>query len=95
MKAGGEIYTATKSANRAFSESIRRSVQECGIKVTLVEPGRTGSDMIDESVEEQREKEARLEMMKAEDVAEAVCFCFGLSKRANISSLQIEPSRHQ
>jgi NADP-dependent 3-hydroxy acid dehydrogenase YdfG len=95
LKAGGEIYTATKSANRAFSEAIRKSVQECGIKVTLVEPGKTGSDMIDESAEEQREKEAALEMMKAEDVANAVCFCLTQSRRAVITSLQIEPFRRQ
>ena len=44
-KAGGEIYTATKAANQAFSESIRKSIQGDGIKVTLVEPGKTGSDI--------------------------------------------------
>ena len=95
LKAGGEIYTATKSAVRAFSESIRKSIQECGIKVTLVEPGKTGSDMIEIPVEEQKEKEAMLEMMKAEDVAEAVFFCLRQSRRAVITSLQIEPFRHQ
>jgi NADP-dependent 3-hydroxy acid dehydrogenase YdfG len=95
LKAGGEIYTATKSAIRAFSGSIRKSIQECGIKVTLVEPGKTGSDMIEVPVEEQREKEAVLEMMKAEDVAEAVCFCLTQSRRAVITSLRIEPFRHQ
>ncbi|HEX2746561.1 MAG TPA: SDR family oxidoreductase [Verrucomicrobiales bacterium] len=95
LKAGGEIYTATKSANRAFSESIRKSVQDCGIKVTLVEPGKTGSDMIELPDEEKREQQAVLEMMKAEDVAEAVCFCLTLPRRAVITSLQIEPFRHQ
>lgn len=95
LKAGGEVYTATKAAIRGFSESIRKSVQECGIKVTLIEPGKTGTDLIDESIEEQREKEALLEMLKAEDVAEAVCFCLTQSRRAVITSLQIEPFRHQ
>ena len=95
LKAGGEIYTATKSAVRGFSESIRKTVQECGIKVSLIEPGKTGTDLIEVSLEEQREKEALLEMLKAEDVAEAVCFCLRQSRRAVITSLQIEPFRHQ
>ncbi len=95
LKAGGEIYTATKSAVRGFSESIRKTVQECGIKVSLIEPGKTGTDLIEASLEEQREKEALLEMLKAEDVAEAVCFCLRQSRRAVITSLQIEPFRHQ
>lgn len=95
LNAGGEIYTATKAAIRGFSESIRKTVQDCGIKVTLIEPGKTGSDLIEVPLEEQREKEALLEMMKAEDVAEAVCFCLTQPRRAVITSLQIEPFRHQ
>ena len=95
LKAGGEVYTATKAAVRGFSESIRKTVQEYGIKVTLIEPGKTGTDLIDDSLEQQREKEALLEMLKAEDVAEAVCFCLTQSRRAVITSLQIEPFRHQ
>ncbi len=95
LKAGGEVYTATKAAVRGFSESIRKTVQECGIKVTLIEPGKTGTDLIEVPLEEQREKEALLEMLKAEDVAEAVCFCLIQSRRAVITSLQIEPFRHQ
>ena len=95
LKAGGEIYTATKAAVHAFSESLRKSLQNSGIKVTLVEPGKTGSDLIEQSIEQQREQEALLQMLKAEDVAEAVCFCLTQSRRALITSLQIEPFRHQ
>jgi NADP-dependent 3-hydroxy acid dehydrogenase YdfG len=95
LKAGGEVYTATKAAVHALSESLRKSLQDCGIKVTLVEPGKTGSDLIDENLEEQREMEAKLEMMTAEDVAEAVCYCLTQSRRAVITSLQIEPFRRQ
>ena len=95
LKAGGEIYTATKAATHAFSESLRKSLQKCGIKVTLIEPGKTGSDLVDQSVEQQREEEALLQMLKAEDVAQAVCFCLTQSRRAVITSLQIEPFRHQ
>ena len=95
LKSGGEVYTATKAAIHALSESVRKSLQECGIKVTLIEPGKAGSDLIDEDVEEQREMEAKLEMMTAEDVAATVCYCLTQSRRAVITSLQIEPFRHQ
>jgi NADP-dependent 3-hydroxy acid dehydrogenase YdfG len=80
----------------AFSgKPCRKSLQNTGIKVTLVEPGKTGSDLIEQSIEQQREQEALLQMLKAEDVAEAVCFCLTQSRRALITSLQIEPFRHQ
>lgn len=94
-EAGGEVYTATKSAIHGFSESIRKSLQSCGIKVTLIEPGKTGSDLIEIPVSQQKEQEAMLEMLKAEDIAEAVCFCLSQPRRVAITSLQIEPFRHQ
>jgi NADP-dependent 3-hydroxy acid dehydrogenase YdfG len=94
-KAGGEVYTATKSANRAFSESLRKGVQECGIKVTLVEPGLVGTDLIEVPPAEQREQEQHLEMMRAEDIAEVVCYCLVQSPRAVVTMLQIEPFRRQ
>lgn len=95
QEAGGEVYTATKSAIRGFSESIRKTLQSSGIKVTLIEPGKTGSDMIEISNDEQRKQESMLEMLNATDVAEAVCFCLGQNRRVAITSLQIEPFRHQ
>ena len=42
LNPGGEIYTATKAGVRAFSETLRKGVEQRGIKVSLIEPGRTG-----------------------------------------------------
>jgi NADP-dependent 3-hydroxy acid dehydrogenase YdfG len=93
MEEGGEIYTATKSAIRAFSKSLRKSLQDAGIKVSLIEPGMTGTDMLDEDSEEQLEKEKKLEMLKAEDIADAVRYCLTCSPRAVVTSMQVEPLR--
>jgi NAD(P)-dependent dehydrogenase (short-subunit alcohol dehydrogenase family) len=39
------VYAATKAAIQAFSESVRKAVNEEGIKVSLIEPGSVGTDM--------------------------------------------------
>jgi len=91
MEEGGEIYTATKSAIRAFSKSLRKTLKDSGIKVSLIEPGMTGTDMLDEDSKEQQEKEAKLEMLKAEDIADAVHYCLTRSSRVVVTSIQVEP----
>jgi len=88
---GGEIYTATKAGIRAFSESLRKGVEKRGIKVSLIEPGLTGSDLHDLSVEEMEKQQDAEKMMIAEDVAACVRFCLTQPSRANVSLIQILP----
>ena len=91
LKAGGEIYTATKSAVRGFSKAFAKTVREHHIRVTLIEPGLVGSDMIEVPPEEQPEKIAQEQMLKAEDIAEAVRFCLVQPPRCAIGMIQIGP----
>lgn len=85
------IYTATKSGIQGFNEALRKEINEFGIKVSLIEPGKAGTDMQPESPEEQRTQEAELKMLKAEDVAAAVLYILLNPKRSEIVSLQIKP----
>jgi NADP-dependent 3-hydroxy acid dehydrogenase YdfG len=93
--AGGEVYTATKSAIRGLSDSLRKGVAEYGIKVSLIEPGLVGTDLIEEPVEAQREKVANLEMLTAEDIAQCICFCLAQPARCEIANVQVVPLRRQ
>ena len=88
---GESVYSATKGGLQAFSETLRKEVAERGIRVSLVEPGTTGSDMQPSSPEEQRENIARAEMLQAEDIAEAVAFILTRPERCDDVSLRIEP----
>jgi NAD(P)-dependent dehydrogenase (short-subunit alcohol dehydrogenase family) len=45
----GSTYVATKAAIQAMAESLRKTVNEDGIKVTLIEPGKVATDMVDQS----------------------------------------------
>jgi NADP-dependent 3-hydroxy acid dehydrogenase YdfG len=85
------IYVATKSAIQGFSEALRKEVNEAGIKVTLIEPGAVGTDMQPVSVPDQEEKEEKLEMLKAEDIAGAILFALCQPKRCDVVNIQIRP----
>lgn len=90
---GGSVYVATKSAIQGFAESFRQEASEMGVKVSLVEPGKTGSDMIGQDLEEQRESQEKLEMLKAEDIAVAVEYILTQPQRCNVSVLKVVPTR--
>lgn len=85
------VYVATKAGIQGFNESLRKEVNELGIKVSLIEPGLVGSDMIEEDAQEQRKKIAAMEMLKAEDIAMSVLYCLSQPRRCDVISLQIRP----
>jgi NADP-dependent 3-hydroxy acid dehydrogenase YdfG len=88
---GSSVYVATKSGIQGFSESLRKEVNESGIKVTLIEPGAVGTDMQPSTPEEQREKEKNLEMLQAEDIAYSVVYCLAQPARCDVVELKIRP----
>ena len=71
---GSDIYVATKAAIEGFSESLRKQINEYGIKVSLIEPGLVGTDMTVDQVAqpEQRQKIAEGEMLAASVTALSV-----------------------
>ena len=89
-----DIYVATKSAIRGFTSSLRKKVNEKNIKVTLIEPGSVGTNMVDETSAEQNEKQKAFTMLKAEDIAETIFFCLALPERTEIMTVQIKPFRN-
>lgn len=90
-KSGESVYVATKSAIQGFSEALGKEVNPMGIKVTLIEPGRVGTDMQEESPEEQRQMEDQLKMLKTEDIAACVLYTLTQPKRCDVISVIIRP----
>lgn len=88
---GESVYSATKAGLQAFAETLRKEVAARGLRVALVEPGTVGSDMQESSPEEQREKIARAEMLRAEDIAETIDFILSRPPRVDVVTLRVEP----
>lgn len=87
------IYAGIKYGIQGFSEALRRELGPKGIKVSLVEPGKTGSDMQypDIPIEKQREMIEEHSMLRAEDIAVGVHYLLTQPRRAVIQQLTIAP----
>lgn len=85
------VYAATKSGIAGFAEALRKELGPKGIRVTLIEPGLTGSDMIPKSPEEQREEIREEIMLRAEDIATAAHFALTQPRRAVVQQITMVP----
>jgi len=90
-------YAASKFALTAFTESLRAEVTLAGIRVCIIEPGATATEIhshikdekVRESTRQHIEKDGA---MQPEDVAAAIVFVVGLPRRVNVSQLMIRPT---
>lgn len=85
------VYVATKSGIQGFSASLRKQVNPNGIKITLIEPGATDTDMQPESTDEKRQKVNNLEMLTAADIAQAILYTLSQPERCDVVDLKLRP----
>ena len=90
-------YAASKFALTAFNESLRAEVTLAGIRVCIIEPGATATE-IHEHIKDEKVREFTRNhvekdgAMRPEDVAAAIVFVVSLPPRVNVSQLVIRPS---
>jgi NADP-dependent 3-hydroxy acid dehydrogenase YdfG len=89
--ANSDVYVATKSGLRGFTESLSKKLAEENIRVMLIEPGKVSTDFFDWSHEEREKKTSAGEAMKSEDIAEAILFALTLPERCLMAMMQIRP----
>lgn len=87
------IYAGIKYGIQGFSEALRRELGPKGIRVALVEPGKTGSDMQtpDIPTDKQRDMIRDEEMLRAEDIAVGVHYLLTQPNRTVVQQLTIAP----
>jgi NADP-dependent 3-hydroxy acid dehydrogenase YdfG len=88
---GSSVYVASKSGIQGFSESLRKEVNEKGIKVTLIEPGAVDTDMQPKSTEEKHDATENLEMLQADDIAAAVLYVINQPERCDVVDIKLRP----
>jgi NADP-dependent 3-hydroxy acid dehydrogenase YdfG len=90
-------YAASKFALTAFNESLRAEVTLAGVRVSIIEPGATATE-IHEHIKDAKVREFTRNhvekdgAMQAGDVAAAVVFVVSLPPRVNVSQLVIRPT---
>jgi NADP-dependent 3-hydroxy acid dehydrogenase YdfG len=90
-------YSTSKFGLTGMTEGLRQEVSKYGIRVCIVEPGATATEVsnsisdpvVRKSIHDHVNKEGA---MKSEDVAAAIVFVVSLPRRANVSEILIRPT---
>jgi NADP-dependent 3-hydroxy acid dehydrogenase YdfG len=91
---GGGIYQLTKHGVGVFSEALRQEVTARHVRSSLVEPGATESELVMHVREEVRNNltPAATEILKAQDIADAVVYIVTRPRRMAVNEILIRPT---
>ena len=90
-------YATSKHGVNGFTESIRQELGNDNIRVSVVEPGATESEIADSISDPTwsaaiKQHVTKGGAMKASDIADAIMFIVSLPRRANVSQILIRPT---
>jgi NAD(P)-dependent dehydrogenase (short-subunit alcohol dehydrogenase family) len=85
------IYVATKSGVEGFAASLRKELNDKGIRVTLIQPGAVDTDMQPQSTAEKKSAAEQHEMLYAADIAAAVIYALSQDERCNVAEVRLKP----
>jgi NADP-dependent 3-hydroxy acid dehydrogenase YdfG len=98
-RTGNGVYSATKHAMGAFSESLRQEVTGRHVRVSLVEPGGTDTELLSHNRPEIQaqvgQRFGSIERMQAEDIADAITYIVSLPRRVAVNELLIRPTEQE
>ena len=93
------VYNATKHGVGAFSESLRQEVTARHVRVTLIEPGATATELAfhnrPEILEGMAQQFGGIEIMQAEDIAEAIRYAVTQPRRVAVNEILIRPTEQE
>ncbi|MHC4976721.1 MAG: SDR family oxidoreductase [Planctomycetota bacterium] len=99
---GGSIYCATKHAVHALSEGMRSELSAHNIKVTIVAPGFTRTELqshvTDDRILERwraASERSKLDPLESEDIAESIRFALETPPHVSYSELLVRPTRQE
>ena len=90
-------YSTSKFGLTGFTEGLRQELGESGIRVALIEPGATQTE-VHRSISDPDWQHSMKEhisgegVMQPEDIADAIGFILALPRRANVSQILIRPT---
>ncbi len=89
------VYSATKFAVRAFSEGLRQEIGG-GIRVTVVAPGATESELAngisDPELRRAAVEDYRRDLLPAEAIARAIAYAVGQPPEVDVNELVVRPT---
>ena len=95
-RSGSGVYNLTKHGVGAVSESLRQELAGRHVRVSVVEPGAVETELKDHLREEVREQAlkrfAEIELLQAEDIADAIAYIVTRPRRVAVNEMLIRPT---
>ena len=95
-RAGAAVYNLTKHGVNAFSEALRQEITTRHVRVSIVEPGGTNTELQShlrpEILEQSRKRFEGVERLEAEDVADAIAYIVTRPRRVAVNELLVRPT---
>ena len=94
---GNGVYSLTKHGVGAFSESLRQEVTRRYVRVSLVEPGATATELASHNRPEvlQSIRNQFGQRMEAEDVADAITYIVTRPRHVAVNEMLIRPTEQE
>ncbi|GAC1574105.1 MAG: SDR family NAD(P)-dependent oxidoreductase [Candidatus Elarobacter sp.] len=97
-RSGAGVYNATKFAVGAFSEALRQEVTKEYVRVSLVEPGMTATELREQNRPEIQEKlraDTLPHPLQAGDIADAIVYVVTRPAHVAINEVLIRPTEQE
>ena len=90
-RAGLGVYTASKYALQAITDSLREEVNASEVRVLSIYPGRTATAMQEEIFRMENRQYEKEQLLQPEDIAESIINALSLPRTAEITDIFIRP----
>jgi NADP-dependent 3-hydroxy acid dehydrogenase YdfG len=96
-RTGNGVYSLTKFGVGAFSESLRQEMTKHYVRVSLVEPGATATELATHNRPEVLEaiKSQFGQRMEAEDIADAIAYIVTRPRHVAVNEMLIRPTEQE
>jgi NADP-dependent 3-hydroxy acid dehydrogenase YdfG len=96
VRSGSGVYNGTKHAVGAFSEGLRQEVTGRGVRVSLVEPGATATELAGhnrpEVLDGLRQRFSGMRRLEAEDIADTIRYIVTRPAHMAVNEVLVRPT---
>lgn len=93
---GGNVYSASKHAVRALTQSLRIDLKGYAVRVSEVDPGIVKTEFSEARWDKERSDKfySGFQPLAADDIADAVIYCVTRPDHVNVSEIIVYPTAH-
>jgi NADP-dependent 3-hydroxy acid dehydrogenase YdfG len=98
-RVGSAVYNMTKHGVGAFSDSLRQELSGRHVRVSLVEPGATSTELAThlrpEVLDQLRARLADVERLEAADIADAIAYIVTRPRHVAVNEMLVRPTEQE